>query len=279
MHKRVFTFLLAWLVWGMGQVSGQSADDPTGYDVNYWVTGSVIAGGGALMVIGQDKIRRKADFTEVELGILDPSAVPGIDRIALRQDISKYMDRREFSDFAITYGLFLPVFLGLDKEIRRDWLDVLMVYAEAQVAVAGFYAWAPLGPILIDRTRPIAYYTELPLEEREWGGNRNSWYSGHTSTLATTTFFMAKAMLDYNPDLAGKEWLVYGLAALPPAYFGWKRVQALKHFPTDVIGGFVIGALGGVLIPELHKKKDQSVQFSLAAGPQGGVIGLTLDLR
>ena len=38
-----------------------------------------------------------------------------------------------------------------------------------------------------------------------------------------------------------------------PAVTGYLRFKAGKHFPTDIIVGYGVGATIGYLVPELHK--------------------------
>ena len=65
---------------------------------------------------------------------------------------------------------------------------------------------------------------------------------------------MAKVISDYHPELGRKKWLVFAAAIIPPAIVGWYRIRALKHFPTDVLLGYLVGAAVGILVPELHKQ-------------------------
>ena len=87
-------------------------------------------------------------------------------------------------------------------------------------------------------------------------GSTDSFFSGHTSTTAAASFFMAKVYTDLHPETEGKKWLFYVAALAPPAVVGYFRYKALKHFPTDVLTGIAVGAASGVLIPHLHKKKE-----------------------
>jgi membrane-associated phospholipid phosphatase len=50
---------------------------------------------------------------------------------------------------------------------------------------------------------------------------------------------------------------------------GYFRVVALKHFPSDVLIGFVIGATCGVAVPEMHRFKRQAIRYSAIATPVG----------
>ena len=53
------------------------------------------------------------------------------------------------------------------------------------------------------------------------------------------------------------------------------RVLALKHFPSDNLVGLGVGAVCGIVIPELHKKKDRRTGLGMFTTPEGGA-GFTL---
>ena len=45
-----------------------------------------------------------------------------------------------------------------------------------------------------------------------------------------------------------------GAAALVPAAVAYNRIEAGKHFLTDNLVGYAVGATMGILVPQLHKK-------------------------
>jgi membrane-associated phospholipid phosphatase len=84
---------------------------------------------------------------------------------------------------------------------------------------------------------------------------------------------MAQSYLDYHPEKRHLRWLFYGLATAPPALIAYKRVQALKHFPSDVVAGLIIGAAGGTLLPKLHqKRKHKNMSLGFTYEPQWKVV-------
>ena len=129
-----------------------------------------------------------------------------------------------------------------------------------------------------DRNRPLAYSTEIPMTDKMGTGTRNSFFSGHTSTTATASFFMAKVYSDFHPEIENKKYLLYAAALVPPAIVGLYRYKALKHYPTDVLMGIAVGAASGILVPHFHKKRKRMGNFSFV--PFGGeVSGLYLSYR
>ena len=80
---------------------------------------------------------------------------------------------------------------------------------------------------------------------------RRSFLSGHTSNTAAMTFFFAKVFTDTHPDVKNKA-IVWSVAAAIPAAIGYLRFEAGRHFPTDVLAGYALGAAIGYLVPALH---------------------------
>jgi hypothetical protein len=192
------------------------------------------------------------------------------DKWALRQDPSP---RATFETYSANLAIAiycLPACLALDESIRRDWVDMLGMYLETQSITFSVYNLSPLGPNFQSKYRPLAYYNQLPDNQRNSGNNRNSFYSGHTASATTATFFMTKVYIDYHPDLGWGKYLLYGAASVPPLFMGYLRVRALDHFPSDIAAGFIVGALCGVLDPELHRIKNRNLSLAAISTPNGG---------
>jgi len=239
--------------------------------------GLTIAGIAATTYMFQ-VINDKDDFS---VAGLERSNVPGIDRWALPDNSSKSEQAKKDSDLLFYPSMALPFTLFFSQKIRKDWLDVSILYLEAQAINGLLFTTSPLGPNFTDRRRPQAYLTDLDGNTRGDGGNLNSFFSGHVSTTATGTFFFAKVLSDYNPQWTGRQRaLAYGLASLPPLYVGVQRVRGLRHFPTDVAVGFGVGALVGILTPEIHKRwqRKHRSSLSMSGGYGGGSGGLGLSL-
>lgn len=234
------------------------------YKLNYKIEIPVTVGLYAINYYGFGLIRRKPTLDVDQINSLNANDVWAFDRRALEQDYSS--SKRESaltaSDWGMNISLFLPVFLFLDKKIRKDWLDITLLYFETQAINSNLYTWG--GPMLFDRVRPLVYYDEVSLEEKTGSGTTSSFFSGHTSWTAGASFFMAKVISDYHPELGGKKWLVFAAALIPPAFVGYNRYKGLKHFPTDIIVGTAVGAAAGILTPHFHKnKKNNKVSMSL----------------
>jgi membrane-associated phospholipid phosphatase len=213
----------------------------------------------------------KPDIDSAELTRLNTNFyINRFDAWALKLDPTNRATYETVSaDMAI--GIYcLPALLVLDGSIRHDWLDMLGMYLETQTATFSVYNMSPFGPNFQNKYRPIVYYTQLSDNQRSSGNNRNSFYSGHTASATTATFFMTKVYIDYHPELGWEKYLLYGAASVPPLVMGYLRIRALDHFPSDIAAGFIVGALIGVLDPEFHRIKNRNVSLASISTPDGG---------
>lgn len=265
--------LITTVLWSQRQIN---FDTSKIYRVNTWWSIGIGVAGTLTDYIGVQRLLDKDPITEAELIQLNRTDVPRFDRSALDFKIDNYERNIKQSDFLYIGTFFAPGLLFLDKKISKHWFDIFLMYYEAQIIGSNLYSWTPLGPQWIDRLRPIAFYDELDMSARISGNNRNSFFSGHTSLTATATFFMAKVYHDYHPNLKRKRWLSYSIASLPVALTGFMRVKGLKHFPSDAVIGACIGAAVGVLIPELHRKRQWNIMARFDERFQG--IGFRLKL-
>lgn len=255
-----------------GKSFGQKKDDKkeTVYKINRKVEIPVTLGLFGASFLGFEYLRNKPQLSYEEVIQLDANDIWWFDRPATQQDVSFRHKAHDISDFFLNSSVMLPAVLALDGKIRKDWLDLLILYAESHAINTDFYL---LNASFILRTRPFNYNPEVPVEDKLATETRNSFFSGHVSTAATASFFMAKVYSDYHPELGNKKYWFFAAAAIPPSLVGLYRYKAMKHFPTDIITGFAIGATAGILIPHLHKIKDDDSGFSFVpfAGKYSGL--------
>jgi membrane-associated phospholipid phosphatase len=246
------------------------------YHVNYWITGGIIAVGIPAILIGSPLITNKSKLTIAELQSLNRNDINPIDRWALNLDPSKMSYYANVSDITLTGIILLPALTLFDHNIRQDWLDIALMYAETQIIVNDIYLYAPFGPLFQNRYRPAVYYDALGTSgARMTAWNRSSFYSGHVASAAAATFFTVKIFCDYHPELGNMKYLLYGAAAIPPLIEGYLRMKALDHFPSDILVGLGVGALCGILIPEIHRIKIENVSMGLYSSPVGTGISFT----
>ena len=218
---------------------------------------------------GWTVVDKKPPLDSLTIIGLDANNINGFDRSAATQDAEFAPISRNISDFTLVVSHMMPFFLMLDKRIRKDWGDVLLLFLETQAITANLYSWGSV--VHIDRIRPLVYNPNIDWEEKTGIRTKNAFYSGHTSTSASASFFAAKIYCDYHPELGNRKYLIYSLAFVPPAITGFFRYKGLKHFPTDVITGLVVGASVGILIPHLHKRTRSNLTIVPFAGPVNGL--------
>ena len=223
---------------------------------------------------GWNIVNSKSPLDSLTIVGLDPNNINRFDRSATMQDVEFAPTARIISDVGLLGANVLPMLLLADKKIRQDWGPLLLLFLETQAATGNLYSWG--SSVHIDRIRPLVYNPDVPWAERAGVRTQNAYYSGHTSVSASASFFTAKVYCDYHPELGNKKYLVYSLALIPPVFTGYFRYKAMKHFPTDVITGVIVGAGTGILIPYLHKITGPN----LSVMPFGGQFnGLALSLR
>jgi membrane-associated phospholipid phosphatase len=244
------------------------------YHVNYWVTGTILGVGSLANYLGIPQALNKEEVSRLEIQALNKGIINSIDNWALKQDPSKMDAFENYSDYTLMSTVVLPAFLMFDKQIRQDWFDVLLMYMETMSITPNIYEWSFLGPTFQNRLRPVTYYDQLTYDQRKSGNNRNSFYSGHVATVAASTFFMVKVYSDYNPGIGNNKYLLYAAATVPPLILGYFRVKALKHFPSDVMVGVGVGALCGILIPEFHRIRSETVSLGLYSSFEGTGIAM-----
>ena len=244
------------------------------YHVNYWVTGGVILGGLTLESIGVAWISNKSQISLGEIQNLDRHDITPIDRWALNFDPSQRVKYENLSNYMQTVIVFLPFVTLIDPVIRKDWLDILLIYLQTQAITNNFYLYSPFGATFQNRLRPVVYYDAVDMGKRTEPNNRNSLYSGHVAAAAEASFFTAKIYCDYHPELGMNKYFIYGAAAIPPLIVSYFRLRALAHFPTDLIVGFGVGALCGILVPEFHRFQDNNISLGLYSSSEATGIAI-----
>lgn len=245
---------------------------PSVYKLNYKWEIPAAASFFIFQSYGFSWVNGKPTLTETEISNLDANDIWKFDRWATQQDASKAIQAHETSDYIMYGAVALPLLLAFDSKIRKDWFPLAVLYVETHAVNSGLYF---LTAGTIDRIRPFAYNPDVPLTDKMSSGTKISFFSGHTSTTAVSTFFMAKVYSDYHPELGNKKFWLYGAALVPPIVVGYLRIKAMKHFPTDVITGLAVGAAVGILVPHLHKIKKPKSNYSFIPFI-GGMNGLKI---
>jgi membrane-associated phospholipid phosphatase len=248
-YKIIFTLTTLLL---FVEAQGQLFDSDV-YNVNPWIDGPVTLAAIGTNFWGLKITDQKPHLDSLEINQLDVNDINSFDRSATRQDPSYVEQALKISDIGMRGSFLLPALLMLDKEIRQDWAPVLLLFLQAEAITGSLFSWG--AAMHIDRIRPLVYHPDVEYESKTFYRNKNSFFSGHTSTSATASFYTAKVYCDYHPELGPKKLIFYGLALIPPAFTGYYRYKGMKHFPTDVLTGLAVGAAVGILVPHLHKKR------------------------
>lgn len=195
-------------------------------------------------------------FSDYE--ILDRTKIWSVDQNAIDQNSNS---ARKLSDVLLYSTTVLPFSLYLNNSISKQGPTIALMAIEAYFINDGLTNYVKIS---IQRTRPYVYNRELNPGESLSQSARYSFFSGHTSNTACFSFFTARIITDLHPDSKFKP-VIWALAASIPAVTGYLRYKAGRHFPTDVIVGYLFGASIGFWVPELHKKDN----IKLRLGPGG----------
>jgi len=208
----------------------------------------ILIGSGALLnIAGLIVVDNISPLTKQEIDELDVNDINSFDRNAIKPY------REELNGDLLLYGSFLlPLTFLVNDNTRRDWQMLGAMWLEVMAIQSGINL---LVKGLAKRTRPYVYDPDTPLEEKQTTGARLSFYSGHTSTTAATSFYIARVFSDYLSNKIVKTFIWIG-AAIYPALTGYLRRDTGNHFRTDVITGYLIGAAIGYFIPEIHLRNE-----------------------
>jgi membrane-associated phospholipid phosphatase len=166
---------------------------------------------------------------------------------------------RSLSDAILYTSLTAPIALLLNENINDQAGEYIAIYIESLATSCALYT---LTARFVDKSRPFVYDNsgETSSYKRFKNNGQRSFYSGHVAATATATFFAAKAYCDFNPETTGKGFIWAGAATIPAAV-AYLRIESGQHFLTDVAIGYVLGAATGILVPEMHKKKNENIEI------------------
>ncbi|TPE44880.1 phosphatase PAP2 family protein [Pontibacter mangrovi] len=231
-------------------VGNAFAQDDSPYKTSFAVDAPIIVAGMGLSGYGLKLMKDKEPMTEEEIMLLSKDDVNSFDRFSAGYHSD---NAKKISDFPF-YGSFATPFLMLlNDNVRSKTGQVLVLYVET-MAVTGALFTMTNGNV--ERARPLTYSKEVELSNKNDANALNAFYAGHTAATASATFFAAKIFHDFNPDSPARPY-VWAAAAAIPATVGYLRLKAGKHFLSDNLIGYGLGAAAGILVPQLHKKNNK----------------------
>jgi membrane-associated phospholipid phosphatase len=218
------------------------------YKFNYRVEVPATIVGAGLTLINFSGISKKSESTEAQIDALNKANIPWFDRWTVHE-YSKSWDDASYIPFYL--AIPLPLLSLADKNMRKDFWKIGYLYLEAMTASGLLYSTAVN---LTNRYRPFTYNKNSPMDLAVGSNAKKSFFAGHVTLVATSSFFMAKVYEQYYPDSKLK-WVFYGGAGVMTAATAVMRNLAGMHFLSDVLLGAGVGMLSGILVPGLHKIK------------------------
>lgn len=232
--------------------SQQKNESP--YETDFVKDGIWITTGVGLNVLGVMLIQDKPALSEADLNALSKEDIWGVDRWAA----GNYSEKANSDSYIPLFASFaLPLALLVNENERSHAGQLSVLFVESMATTGALYS---ITAALVEKSRPLVYNTSLSVEERISNDEQRSFFAGHTAATASATFFAAKIFNDFNPDSPLRPY-IWGAAAAIPATVGYLRIKAGKHFLTDNLVGFAVGAASGILIPEIHKKKNKNLDI------------------
>jgi len=246
------SFLLTFNFFGQ-----QKKESP--YQTDLLKDGIWITAGVGLNVLGFNLIQKKDALTHDELNSLSKDNIWGADRWAA----GYYSERANSDSYIPFYASFvLPLALLLNENERSHAGQISVLFVETMATTGALFT---ITAGLVQKSRPLVYNTSIPAEDRVDSDEQRSFFAGHTAATAAATFFAAKVFSDFNPDSPLKPY-VWSVAAAIPVTVGYLRIKSGKHFLTDNLIGYAVGAASGILIPELHKRTNDKLQVYPVTG-------------
>lgn len=258
MYTRLFQLLLLCSI-----LSGLAAQDFP-YKLSWKQELTILGSSGVLSAGAHLAEHRMPGLTTEAIEALSARDINGFDRRATQQQSDPF---RLLSDDLLRAGVLTPGLLMLGKPARSEPLVVAVLAAETFLVTEGLTKTAK---VVFRRNRPLAYNENFDLGAKQLNDARQSFPSGHTSITAGLSFFTAKVFHDLYPKSTARPFVWAG-AALLPAVTGYARYRAGKHFPTDIIVGYALGATVGIIIPEIHKNQERG---GLRLDVTGNGVGL-----
>jgi undecaprenyl-diphosphatase len=151
-----------------------------------------------------------------------------------------------WDDLAIFFAVYLPIFLGvaagLAIVLQKRFRDAVRLFAYASLSIIlarGIVT--SLFYYLLPRPRPFAILGFIPLVNHVTSPAFPSGHAVFFTALAATFFFAGRKKIGL--------WLFLGAVLVSVA-----RVYAGLHWPSDVLGGMVIGLLSAYGVGLLLKR-------------------------
>jgi undecaprenyl-diphosphatase len=210
----------------------------------------------------------------------NPNNLLSFDRGAVTQTIDS--NAATYSTIGLYTAVGFAVLDPLLSGVRDGWdatlVDAVM-YAET---ISLTEMLTDITKIAVRRPRPIDY-VNCPSNASALADTclsntdlQLSFFSGHAATTASITATATYLAFTRSPQ-SPRPWITLGVGTALTAFVSYERVRSGNHFPTDVIAGSMAGAAVGILVPHLHRHKEEPPPVWIGAAPApGGGGSLTL---
>ena len=181
-----------------------------------------------------------------QIKVLDKKSINAFDRYACNQwnpAIAKG------SDLLAIGSVLLPSFYAFNSKTKADFMPIVNVSLQSLFLSQALANLAKFSK----RNRPYLYNSEVSMEQKIKPDARMSFFSAHTTTVSASCFSFAFAHQTYYGDSKANSY-IWTAAAIVPAIEGYLRVKAGKHYPSDVIVGYLAGLGSAWLMHRIHLK-------------------------
>jgi undecaprenyl-diphosphatase len=248
-------------------------DEGQHFTIDPVTDGLLIAGGAGLagllsLVLSTGEIRPNPPG--------DPGRLLSFDRGAVTQTIDT--NAALYSDVALYTSVGFAALDTILSGLRDGWDSLLVdavMYAET---ISLTEMITDLTKIAVRRPRPIDY-VNCPEGNVSAGCSDTdlqlSFFSGHAATVASigaTASYLAFLRSPRSP----RPWITLGVAAAMATFVSYERVRSGNHFPTDVIAGAMVGTAVGILVPHLHRHRDEAPPVWIGVAPSAGGGSMTM---
>jgi membrane-associated phospholipid phosphatase len=258
-------------------VYGAASAEPV-YELDPVADGSVLAAGMAIGLVERVFLPLTApaapQCTLTDEGRCDPTELHPWDAAVVGQwneDWALVTDVALAGAFVLPYGVLAVDSLLSPSDARvRDFLVdssvVLESFLVSNVAVITLKH-------AMNRPRPTQYTHEAPEETFAILEHQLSFPSGHAAAVGSAMSSTALTWWLRHPESPAR-WVFVGGALGLTSLTAVGRVQAGKHFPSDVFAGAILGSAIGLAVPWMHLR-DSPVRSSVTWTPQGAMVSLS----
>lgn len=180
--------------------------------------------------------------------LCDKNDLNSIDRITAGRYDQNWANVSNYGLYAL--AIAPAVLLVADEGVLPALNDAAVIAESALFATAT----ASVLTIGLGRPRPFLYGEEAPLDVRNGADASLSFLSSHSAVsfaIATSTYMTYNQLHPTSPW----RWVVLGVGLGGASLVATARVMAGRHFITDAVGGAVVGASMGFLVPAMHLPK------------------------